>query len=102
MSQRIAGLPACPWPQRKMGTVKLVLALLLSALTLTAQSRYPVDWQKLEPEILERFSELLRIDTQNPPGNETKAANALKAILEREGIATKQFALDPARANLVA
>src|SRR5262249_43749198 len=41
-------------------------------------------------------------DTSNPPGNETKAANAIKAMLEREGIATRQFALDPSRANLVA
>jgi acetylornithine deacetylase/succinyl-diaminopimelate desuccinylase-like protein len=60
------------------------------------------DWGKLEPEFLQRFTELLRIDTSNPPGNETKAANAIRAMLEREGIATKQFALDPARANLVA
>ena len=57
---------------------------------------------KLEPEILERFTELLRIDTSNPPGNETRAAKAIQAMLEREGIATRMFALDPARANLVA
>jgi acetylornithine deacetylase/succinyl-diaminopimelate desuccinylase-like protein len=67
-----------------------------------AQDRYPVDWHKLEPEILSRFTELLKIDTSNPPGNETGAANAIKAMLEREGIECKLFALDPARANLVA
>jgi len=67
-----------------------------------AQERYPVDWGKLEPEIVERFRELIRIDTSNPPGNETKAAKAIQAMLESEGIATRQFALDPARANLVA
>ena len=61
-----------------------------------------VDWSKLEPEILASFTALLRIDTSNPPGNETQAANAIKAMLEREGIACKLFALDPARANLVA
>ena len=61
-----------------------------------------MDWRKLEPEILANFTTLLKIDTSNPPGNETQAANAIKAILEREGIPCKLFALDPARANLVA
>jgi acetylornithine deacetylase/succinyl-diaminopimelate desuccinylase-like protein len=79
------------------------LACFLAFLTyLSAQEKYPVDWHKLEPEILARFTELLKIDTSNPPGNETRAANAIKAMLEREGIASKQFALDPSRANLVA
>jgi acetylornithine deacetylase/succinyl-diaminopimelate desuccinylase-like protein len=75
---------------------------LLLALTAHAQESYPVDWHKLEPEILARFTELLKIDTSNPPGNETKAANTVKAMLAREGIESKLFALDPARANLVA
>jgi acetylornithine deacetylase/succinyl-diaminopimelate desuccinylase-like protein len=82
-----------------MRLLTLCLALGVHA---AAQDRYPVDWGKLEPEFLQRFTELLRIDTSNPPGNETKAANAIRAMLEREGIATKQFALDPTRANLVA
>jgi len=77
----------------------LCLAMCASA---GAQDRYPVDWGKLEPEIVERFRQLLRIDTSNPPGNESKAASAIQAMLEREGIATRQFALEPARANLVA
>ena len=76
----------------------LLLALALSA---CAQPRNP-DWKKLEPEILETFTALLKIDTSNPPGNETQAANVIKAILEREGIPAKLFASDPARANLVA
>jgi acetylornithine deacetylase/succinyl-diaminopimelate desuccinylase-like protein len=82
-----------------MRPLALIIALAAGA---AAQDRYPIDWGKLEPELLQRFVELLRIDTSNPPGNETKAASAIRAMLEREGIATKQFALDPARANLVA
>src|SRR5947208_15348882 len=82
--------------------MKWLCCCLVFAVAGFAQERYPVDWHKLEPEILERFTELLRIDTSNPPGNETKAASAIKAVLEREGISTQQFALDPARANLVA
>ena len=79
-----------------------ILAGLLLISAAAAQERYPVDWRKLEPEVLERFAALLRIDTSNPPGNETRAAKAIKAMLEHDGIASRQFALDPARANLVA
>ena len=72
---------------------------LLLCLPAAAQT---VDWAKLEPEVLQRFSSLIRIDTSSPPGNETRAANAIKEMLEREGIPVKLFASDPARANLVA
>ncbi len=82
--------------------MKNLLALaLLSCLPSDAAERHSVEWQKLAPEILEKYSTLIRIDTSNPPGNETKAAKFLKSILEREGFETKSFALDPTRANLV-
>jgi acetylornithine deacetylase/succinyl-diaminopimelate desuccinylase-like protein len=67
-----------------------------------AADRYPIDWDKLEPEILEQFTSLIRIDTVNPPGNETRAAQTLEAVLKHEGIQTQLFALEPGRANLVA
>ncbi len=81
--------------------MKLLLVCLL-ALSACAQPRASVDWKKIEPEILEHFTALLKIDTSNPPGNETRAANAIRAVLEKEGIPVKLFPLDPARANLVA
>ena len=67
-----------------------------------AQQRYPVEWAKLSAEILDRYTTLLKIDTSNPPGNETRAAEVIQEMLEREGIPTKLFALEAARANLVA
>lgn len=76
--------------------------LLLLAAAAAAQDRYPVDWPKLQPEILDRFTTLLKIDTSNPPGNETRAAKVIQAMLEHEGIAVRLFAGDPNRANLVA
>jgi acetylornithine deacetylase/succinyl-diaminopimelate desuccinylase-like protein len=78
--------------------------LLLAALwrPLAAQERYSVDWNKLEPEVLDYFTSLLHIDTSNPPGNETKAAQAIETVLRREGVPVQLFALEPARANLVA
>src|SRR6202158_1858905 len=61
-----------------------------------------IDWKQQQNEILRHYQSLIQIDTRNPPGNETKAVEYLKKVLEAEGIPTKTFALDPARANLVA
>src|SRR5689334_14929938 len=85
-----------------MATFRCSACFLLLTLAVSAHERYPIHWHTLEPEIVARCRELLRIDTSNPPGNETKAANAIKAMLDREGIPSQTFALDPARANLVA
>src|SRR5262245_58983139 len=75
----------------------------LSTVTLIAQApgagKAP-DWQKLRPEILERYRDLVKIDTT--AGRETLAVDFLKKTLEAEGIATQTFELDPKRANLVA
>src|SRR5579875_3309448 len=59
-----------------------------------------VDWEKVKPEILERYRALLQIDTT--AGHETRAVDYLKQIIEAEGIQTQTFAMDPNRANLVA
>src|SRR5579862_1177929 len=61
-----------------------------------------VNWRKVNVETLRHFTDLLHIDTSNPPGNETEAAKYLEGVLKAEGIPVKQLALDPARANLVA
>ncbi|HEX5584490.1 M20/M25/M40 family metallo-hydrolase [Gaiella sp.] len=56
----------------------------------------------LRDEAAELLQALVRIDTVNPPGNETLAAKALQAYLARNGIATELLAERPERANLVA
>jgi peptidase M20/M25/M40-like protein len=61
-----------------------------------------IDWDKQRAEILQHYRALVQINTSSPPGNETKAVEYLKKVLEAEGIPTKTFALDPNRANLVA
>ena len=88
----------------RQGGRAAMLCAVLSAVPLSgeAQDRYPVDWQAVAAESMEYFSTLLRIDTSNPPGNETEAARYLQGVLQQEGIETELFALDPARANLVA
>lgn len=56
----------------------------------------------LRGEVTELLQELVRLDTVNPPGNETRAVEALEAYLERNGVATTRLAKTPERANLVA
>ena len=48
------------------------------------------------------LQELIRLDTTNPPGNETKAAELLRAYLEPAGVECELYARDPGRANFVA
>ena len=57
---------------------------------------------KLKTETLPHYQSIVRINTSNPPGNETAVVNYLKDVLDREGIPYKIFAQDPSRANLVA
>ena len=56
----------------------------------------------LRDEATELLRELIRADTVNPPGNETRAADVLRAYLEDAGIECDVFARVPERANLVA
>lgn len=71
---------------------------MLLALPLWSQSG--VDWDHQKTEILKHYRDLIQIDTR--AGNETKAVDYIRRVLEGEGIETKAFAQDPARANLVA
>jgi acetylornithine deacetylase/succinyl-diaminopimelate desuccinylase-like protein len=68
----------------------------------SAADRFPVDWPKLESETMDYYTSVIKIDSSNPPGDETKVVNYLKPILDRAGISTEVLALDPKRANLVA
>jgi acetylornithine deacetylase/succinyl-diaminopimelate desuccinylase-like protein len=56
----------------------------------------------LREEVTELLQELIRVDTTNPPGNETAAAELLRAYLEDNGVVCELYARVPERANLVA
>jgi len=56
----------------------------------------------LREEVTELLQELIRLDTTNPPGNETAAAELLRSYLEDNGVACELYARVPERANLVA
>jgi acetylornithine deacetylase/succinyl-diaminopimelate desuccinylase-like protein len=54
-----------------------------------------------EGEITRFLSELIRFDTTNPPGNETKAARYLADSLSREGFTCDFFESAPERGSVV-
>src|SRR2546426_3472172 len=53
-------------------------------------------------EVTELLQGLIRVDTTNPPGNETAVAELLRAYLEESGAVCELYARVPERANLVA
>ncbi len=56
----------------------------------------------LRAEVTELLRELIRVDTTNPPGNETRAAELLREYLGDHGVECELYARVPERANLVA
>jgi acetylornithine deacetylase/succinyl-diaminopimelate desuccinylase-like protein len=56
----------------------------------------------LREETAGLLQDLIRLDTVNPPGNETLAAEHLREYLEGHGVACELYARVPERANLVA
>ena len=56
----------------------------------------------LREEVTDLLQRLIRVDTTNPPGNETAAAELLREYLEANGLQCELIARTPERANLVA
>ena len=61
-----------------------------------------IDWDAITEEAVEILSDYIRIDTVNPPGNETWACDFLGAILDREGISYELYDPGENRKSLVA
>jgi acetylornithine deacetylase/succinyl-diaminopimelate desuccinylase-like protein len=76
------------------------LLFLLPAL-LGAQTS-ALDWNKIQAETLEHFSAMVRINSSNPPGNETVVAKNIQSVLERDGIPSKLVGADPQRLSVIA
>jgi acetylornithine deacetylase/succinyl-diaminopimelate desuccinylase-like protein len=56
----------------------------------------------LREEATTLLQELIRADTVNPPGNESRAAALLRDYLARDGIECEWIAREPERANVIA
>jgi acetylornithine deacetylase/succinyl-diaminopimelate desuccinylase-like protein len=55
----------------------------------------------VESEITSFLQELIRINTTNPPGNETNAAKYLQQFLARDGFQSEIFESEPGRGSIV-
>ena len=56
----------------------------------------------LRDEATSLLQELIRLDTVNPPGNETQAAELLRDYLAESGVESELYGRTPERSNLVA
>jgi acetylornithine deacetylase/succinyl-diaminopimelate desuccinylase-like protein len=78
------------------------LAVLMLLLTPGAASAQALDWKPVEAEALKTLQAYVRINTSNPPGDVTKAADFLQDVLKREGIDVKRYESGPGRSILLA
>src|SRR5215471_5128745 len=81
------------------------LVLTLPTLVLALGSSFAQttpDFAAARDEAVKFLAGLVKIDTSNPPGNETRAAEYIKSVLEAEGITAQIYESAPGRGNLVA
>jgi len=78
------------------------VVLMLAFLGRTAPAHADLDWHELGEETATLLSDLIRVDTTNPPGGETAAANLLARKLRAEGIETEVVESAPGRGSLYA
>ncbi len=61
-----------------------------------------VRWNEVKDEAVELLSNLIKIDTTNPPGNEKPAAELLEKYFQEFGIKTKVVESEKDRASIIA
>lgn len=79
-----------------------IVFLLLVAVAANADQDYLIDWDEVGAESVGHLVDMVRIDTSNPPGNETEVVEYLEDVLAVAGIESQRYALEESRANLVA
>ncbi len=79
----------------------LAVCVLLTASFGFAQKSAP-DFTKARDEAVSFLSELIKINTSDPPGNETKAAEYLKTVFDREGIPSTIIGPSQDRGSIIA
>ncbi|MGA7617553.1 MAG: M20/M25/M40 family metallo-hydrolase [Thermoanaerobaculia bacterium] len=84
---------------RIAATLVILLTVILAVLAQCRRSEARPENPE-EKEARKYFAEYLRIDTSNPPGNETLGAEYLRSILEKDGIPSRLVGSDPKRQSL--
>lgn len=73
-----------------------------AVLCLVAVTGLADDNRSLADRTRQYLSDLVRLDTSDPPGNETKVANYLKGVAESYGINCEVLGAEPQRMNFIA
>jgi acetylornithine deacetylase/succinyl-diaminopimelate desuccinylase-like protein len=81
---------------------RIALALALTMVAVCRGSAQAPNWSQVEAEALKTLQAYVRINTSNPPGDVTKAADFLVDLRKREGIEVKRFESGPGRSILLA
>jgi acetylornithine deacetylase/succinyl-diaminopimelate desuccinylase-like protein len=76
--------------------------IALACLAVCRGSAQAPDWKPVDTEVLKTLQAYVRINTSNPPGDVTNAADFLADILKREGIDVKRYESGPGRSILLA
>jgi acetylornithine deacetylase/succinyl-diaminopimelate desuccinylase-like protein len=86
------------------GLVSFVGCVLFSGGAIAQQQagRPQLNVEESQAEAVRFLADLIRIDTQDPPGNESKVAHYLEGVLRLEGIESELLEPVPGRASLVA
>ena len=96
-----------PSGRRLRPLTQFALAATLAATSAHAAAqdsgrRYAFDSEKARVEVVHLLSDLIKIDTQDPPGNESKVAHYIQGVLKSEGIESELLEPVPGRASIVA
>src|SRR6266851_9870444 len=78
-----------------------LVSLLIGSLIGFASAQAP-DFAQAHAEATRLLGALVKIDTSNPPGDESRAAEYIKGVLAAEGISAQIYESAPGRGNLVA
>ena len=84
-----------------MKRASLWCAALIAVAQIGPAGQQP-DWKQVEAEAFKTLTAYVRLNTSNPPGDVTPAADLLTNVLRREGIDVKRFESGPGRAIVLA
>ena len=79
-----------------------IIGVLCALAPAAAGAQAGPDWNAMQSEAVRTIQSYVRINTSNPPGDVTKAADFLAGILQREGIPVTRYESGPGRSILLA
>ncbi len=89
-------------PGRRSAAGSAAAPLLLLLFLVSCRNAEGVQRDPVEREAEDVFIQYLKIDTSNPPGNETAGAQFLLELLRKEGIEAQLLGSDPKRQSVYA